>query len=265
MKLLEPVERYFEAWNSHDGGAIAACFDSGGGYTDPVSGQLPPAGISAYASGLFSAFPDLRFELHVTAVDGPHVVAQWTMTGTQSGRLNGLPPTEARIKLPGIDVITLGEAGLLSVEGYFDQRTLLEQLGVQVTVQVANVGPLAFGTSVHFRTSNTEVPGALSMTWIDVHDEAEGEEIKQRSRQSLLRWRGCPVSLAGWESALQSGSTPSPCGMIPKPSGNSQQTPSTRLRRDKCSRQTSARLFIPVSGFLITSIRSGSGVRSAGP
>ena len=27
MKVLEPVERYFEAWNSHDGGAIAACFD----------------------------------------------------------------------------------------------------------------------------------------------------------------------------------------------------------------------------------------------
>jgi hypothetical protein len=31
MKLLEPVKRYFEAWNLHDGGAIAACFDSGGG------------------------------------------------------------------------------------------------------------------------------------------------------------------------------------------------------------------------------------------
>ena len=38
--------------------------------------------------------------------------------------------TEARVKLPGIDVITLGEHGLRSVEGYFDQRTLLEQLGV---------------------------------------------------------------------------------------------------------------------------------------
>jgi steroid delta-isomerase-like uncharacterized protein len=143
MQVLEPVERYFDAWNSHDSGAIAACFGSGGGYTDPVSGQLSPPSISAYASGLFSAFPDLRFELHVTAVDEPYVVAQWTMTGTQSGPFNGLPPTEARIKLPGIDVITLGEAGLRLVEGYFDQRTLLEQLGVQVAVQPSNVGPLA--------------------------------------------------------------------------------------------------------------------------
>ena len=82
-----------------------------------------PSEVLPYASGLFSAFPDLRFELHVTAVDEPYVVAQWTMIGTQSGPLNGLPPTEARIKLPGIDVITLGESGLLSVEGYFDHRT----------------------------------------------------------------------------------------------------------------------------------------------
>jgi ketosteroid isomerase-like protein len=58
MTLLEPVERYFDAWNSHDGDAIAACFDPDGGYTDPVSGRLVPAGITAYASGLFDAFPD---------------------------------------------------------------------------------------------------------------------------------------------------------------------------------------------------------------
>ena len=32
MRVLEPVERHFDAWNSHDSDAIAACFDSGGGY-----------------------------------------------------------------------------------------------------------------------------------------------------------------------------------------------------------------------------------------
>ena len=41
----------------------------------------------------------------------------------------------------------------------------------------------------------------------------------------------------------------------------SQQAPCTRLRCDGYSRQTSARLFIPESGFPITSIRSGGGVQ----
>ena len=197
MTLLEPVERYFDAWNSHDGDAIAACFDPDGGYTDPVSGRLVPAGIAAYASGLFSAFPDLRFELDVAAIDGSCVVAQWTMTGTQTGPLNGLPPTEAGIKLPGIDVITVGDKGLLSVEGYFDQRTLLEQLGAQVAVQPTSVGPLAFGTSVRFRSSNTSVPGALAMTWIEVRSEAEAEDVRQRSRAIVAEMARVPGFL-GW-------------------------------------------------------------------
>jgi steroid delta-isomerase-like uncharacterized protein len=197
MKVLEAVERYFDAWNSHDGGAITACFDPDGSYTDPVSGQLPPPGIAAYASGLFSAFPDLHFELHVTAIDESCVVAQWTMTGTQSGPFNGLPPTDARIKLPGIDVIRVDEARLLSVEGYFDQRTVLEQLGVQVTIQPANVGPLAFGTSVRFRSSNTSVPGALSLTWMDVRSEAEGEEVRQRVH-AIVRELAQVPGFIGW-------------------------------------------------------------------
>jgi SnoaL-like polyketide cyclase len=133
----------------------------------------------------------------VTAVNGSSVVAQWTMTGTQSGPLNGLPPTEARIKLPGIDVITAVEQRLLSVEGYFDQRTLLNQLGAQVTVQPANVGPLAFGTSVRFRSSNTSIPGALSMTWMDVRSEAEGEEVKQRV-YAIVRELAQVPGFIGW-------------------------------------------------------------------
>jgi len=198
MKVLEPVQRYFDAWNAHDGDTIAACFDSSGGYADPVSGQLPPPGITAYASQLFDAFPDLGFELHVAAVDEPCVVAQWTMTGTQSGPFNGLPPTEARIRLPGIDVITLGEEGLLSVEGYFDQRTFLEQLGVQVTVQPANVGSVAFGTSTRFRSANTSVPGALSLTWIDVRSESEGEDVKEQSRAIAAEMAAGMPGFIGW-------------------------------------------------------------------
>src|SRR4029453_19508789 len=97
MNVLGAVGRYFDAWNSNDGDAIAACFDPGGGYADPVSGQLHPTAIGAHAAGLFSAFPDLHFELHVTAVDEPKVVAQWNMTGTQLGTLPGLTTTEGRI------------------------------------------------------------------------------------------------------------------------------------------------------------------------
>ena len=266
MTLLEPVERYFDAWNSHDGDAIAACFDPDGAYTDPVSGRLVPPGIAAYASGLFNAFPDLRFELDVTAIDGSCVVAQWTMSGRQSGPLNGLPPTEASIKLPGIDVITVGDKGLLSVEGYFDQRTLIEQLGAQVAVQPTSVGPLAFGTSVRFRSSNTSVPGALAMTWIEVRSEAEAEDVRQRSRAIVAEMARVPGFL-GWVGIVIAERlyTAHALGRSGNLSGSSEPMLSTRPRYDRCSRRTSALPGIPESGCLITSIRRVSGVRSAEP
>ena len=169
------------------------------------------------------------------------------MTGTQSGPFNGLPPTEARIKLPGIDVITLGE-GLLSVEGYFDQRTLLEQLGVQVAVQPANVGPLAFGTSVRFRSSNAGVPGALSMTWMDVRDEAEGEEVKQRARAIAAEMARVPGFMAG-------GNDHCGAALHPHPVGRSRDHPATLSKR-------------PAQGCGATGIRDklrhGSSYRSLG-
>ena len=56
---------------------------------------------------------------------------------------------------------------------------------------------LAFGTSVRFRSSNTSVPGALSMTWIDVRSEAEAEDVKQRSRAIAAEMARVP-GFIGW-------------------------------------------------------------------
>jgi rubrerythrin len=56
---------------------------------------------------------------------------------------------------------------------------------------------LTFGTSVRFRSSNTSVPGALSMTWIDVRSEAEGEEVKHRSRAIVADMARVP-GFIGW-------------------------------------------------------------------
>jgi hypothetical protein len=39
-----------------------------------------------------------------------------------------------RTDLPGVDVITVGPDGIRSVVGYFDQLTMLAQLGVDLQV-----------------------------------------------------------------------------------------------------------------------------------
>jgi hypothetical protein len=58
QKPVETAQRYFEAWNRHDVGAIVATFAETGTYADPVTpGPLTGAAIGAYAQGLWGRVP----------------------------------------------------------------------------------------------------------------------------------------------------------------------------------------------------------------
>ena len=59
---------------------------------------------------LWDAFPDLTFEIISKAHTGPEsVAAQWLMRGTNTGSLQGLPPTGRSVEVPGADFIEVEE------------------------------------------------------------------------------------------------------------------------------------------------------------
>ena len=116
---------------------------------------------------------------------------------------------------------------------------------------------------MRLRSSNTGVPGALSMTWMDVRDEAEAEEVRQRARaiaaemargSGFIGWVGIGIAERLYTLTLWDD---------PEAIGNLAETPCTRPRSERCSSPTLVRRFTPVSGFLIISIRAGSGVPGA--
>src|SRR5918993_2108357 len=64
MDATDVAQRYFDAWNRRDPGAIVATFAEGGTYTDPNAPEgLSDRAIAEYAAGLFAAFPDLTFDV----------------------------------------------------------------------------------------------------------------------------------------------------------------------------------------------------------
>lgn len=86
MAAVDVAQRYFDAWNSRDPSAIVATFAKGGTYNDPTSGGTLTG--QEYTSGLFSAFPDLSFEIVSAAPAGDEMVAaQWLMKGVRCLRL----------------------------------------------------------------------------------------------------------------------------------------------------------------------------------
>lgn len=187
MSIIDVANRYFDAWDSHDPDAIAATFADGGTYTDPGSGgELTGKAIGEYAASLFSAFPDLSFDIVSLASTGEKSVsAQWVMKGVNSGSFAGGPPTGGSISLPGADFMTIEGEKVKSVQGYFDQRTLVEQLGLQVIVQPYQAGPFQFGSSVRLNVGNRNKPGAISLTWISPRSEEDKNKVSDFTRQIM--------------------------------------------------------------------------------
>ena len=88
-----------------------------------------------YVAGLIAAFPDLEFAIEAINVDGDRITLQWRMHGTNTGPLPGATEaTGGTCDLPGVDLINIGPEGIISVVGYFDQKTFVEQLGLKTVI-----------------------------------------------------------------------------------------------------------------------------------
>ncbi|MGH8501559.1 MAG: ester cyclase [Gammaproteobacteria bacterium] len=200
MITPKAAQDYFDAWNRRDAAGIVACFTGSGAYCDPTAGDNLRGGqIAAYATGLWTAFPDLRFEVGRIAATGDGVLAaEWRMLGTNTGAFNGLPPAGRTVDLPGVDIMEPDGNKLASVTGYFDSRAVPEQLGLKVNVQPQRLGPFAFGSSTYVQSGNLSRPGALSTTCLMARSDEETNAIREQGREVLKEM----LKLPGFISAL---------------------------------------------------------------
>lgn len=188
MNNPELAQSYFDAWNARDAGAILALLGPDGTYEDPgTPGPIGGAAMRSYVEGLWTAFPDLQFEIRSHSMTGPDsAAAQWTMRGTQRGPMNGLPPTGASVMLNGADFFTFRNGHIARITGYFDSADLPRQLGLNVIVQPGQIGPFGFGVSTVVQSGKSDVPGAISLTNLSVRGPDEAERVRNSSRESLV-------------------------------------------------------------------------------
>ena len=194
------VESYFAGWNAHDGAAVAASV--GTSYIDPtLPAPVSGADLAGYVDALCAAFPDLAFVHEGTHVAGGVVTAQWRMQGTNDGApLPGAPaPTGGTIDFPGVDVITTVDGRVDTVVGYFDQKLFLEQLGLQAIPAPRDEWPVAYGLATRVDLGNTSTPGAVSFTWIELHDDSESGELIERTAEIVTAFASDPAFI-GFQS-----------------------------------------------------------------
>ncbi|HEX8976061.1 MAG TPA: nuclear transport factor 2 family protein [Solirubrobacteraceae bacterium] len=127
------AKRYFAALSAHDLTAAVACWAPGA--VDRFVGGpelIAPAGIRAYFSALFAAFPDFRFEiLDVTSSRGRAAV-RWRVRATFAGpgQFQGFVANGARIDIEGCDVLTVEDDLIRHNDAYLDSGDVARQLGL---------------------------------------------------------------------------------------------------------------------------------------
>ena len=192
MRRAAAIDAYVAAWNRRDGAAVVATLAPGGTYEDPSThGPISGDALAAHVDALVAALPDLAFAEVSRAESAGSTTLEWSMTGTFTGMLNGAFGTGAHGVLPGVDVFRFdADDRITNVRGYFDQLQFVEGIGLQANVQPMAIGPITFGTSVRMPTDRDAIPGAVSITWLEPHDVAEADHIRELTIPIMLEQAG---------------------------------------------------------------------------
>jgi len=90
------------------------------------------AGIDAFKGfmqGIYAAFPDIRWEVLDTRVDGDRIVYHYAVTATHQGETMGVPGTGKEIRFTGMEMNRVVDGKLAETWNYADLLSLMQQIG----------------------------------------------------------------------------------------------------------------------------------------
>jgi steroid delta-isomerase-like uncharacterized protein len=132
------IQRWSDAWNSHDIDTVMALFTPDVVINQPANPKpLESAGIRDFFTMIFKAYPDFHVDVTDALVDGLKGVSVERVTGTWSGPYTDpatgvtTPGNGRKFDHPGAMVLTYRPDHKISrVDIYWDQLMVERQLGI---------------------------------------------------------------------------------------------------------------------------------------
>lgn len=127
------LRRYFdEGWNKGRLEVLDEIVAANYVNHDPFVPGLPPGpeGLKPIFAGLRAAFADLHYTIEDMISDGDKVVTRWTMRGTHTGDLMGIPPTGKQVIIGGMQIERIADGKIVEHWRKSDELGLMQQLGV---------------------------------------------------------------------------------------------------------------------------------------
>ena len=105
--------------------------------TDDFVEHCPDPGMTPDRNGLkksmadfFTGYPDVTVKTNFVVADSNMVVSHYTMTGTNSGMMMGMPPSGKKISIDGVDIVKFKDGKGCEHWGYTQEMKMMMQLGM---------------------------------------------------------------------------------------------------------------------------------------
>jgi len=133
--LRAAIDRYNDAWNSHDVEAIVAMHAPDMVFENHTAGERAEgADVGPHIARIFASWPDLTFSTRRLYVREDLVVQEWTATATHQSELRRgeltAPPSGRRVEWKGMDVIPFEDGLIKRKDVYSDSVSILRQVGL---------------------------------------------------------------------------------------------------------------------------------------
>ena len=110
----------------------------------PAGEAHGPAGLEAFIRWLDGGFPDFRITILELLASDELVMDEVRFTGTQTGALDGLPPTDRTVGLRLMGTLHIEDGYVTEHRVYFDQHEFAEQLGLTFPTVIKQLPKLVY-------------------------------------------------------------------------------------------------------------------------
>lgn len=130
--LLAYIQNLTDAWNSYDLERVLPYYSEDYEGVDIGEPQVQ-RGREAVREMLvryWKAFPDLRFHVTGTVVEGNRIAISWSAEGTHQGSIMNIPPTGHKVEIRGVSIIEVKDGLVARGQYIWDLAGMLRHMGL---------------------------------------------------------------------------------------------------------------------------------------
>ena len=127
------METYLDAWNKHDGSAVAGFMAEDATYEDLALGVVHQGreAIKGFVDEAAQFSKDYAFTSVSEQQSGDRYAMEWEMFGTNTGEAGGFPATNKAYRIRGVSVGRLDAQGKIQQNrDYWNMADYLVQVGI---------------------------------------------------------------------------------------------------------------------------------------